>query len=383
MYMRIPLTLHNLLHQKVRTLVAIVGVAFSILLIFMQLGFYGSAEATATVFLSKLDFDLIIISTDYLDINRPGNFPRSRLYQAPAVANVASISPLYISGTLWRIVSDNPNQNRLRRGIMVVGFNLGDRPFRLDLEGEIDKLKAPGAVLIDTRTRDYFGQRDVGLETELGFTRITVVGEFTIGTGYGSDGMLLMSEATFSSLFGGMPLDRINAGLIKLKPNADANAAAEMLRASLPDDEVRVLTRTEMLEREKDFWLNKTSVGKIFFIGVVVALIVGVVFVYQVLSSDVANRFPEYATLKAMGYERRYLGRLVLEQAVIYAFLGYVPGLLCSLWLYELGAALANLPIAMTWGRAGAVLLLSLAMCVISALLAVRKVESADPADLF
>lgn len=381
--MKIALTLHNLLHQKVRTLVAIVGVAFSILLIFMQLGFYGSAEATATMFLSKLDFDLIVISTDYLDINRPGEFPRSRLYQAPAVTGVVSVSPLYISGTLWRIVSENPDQNRLRRGIMVVGFNLADRPFLLDLESEIDKLKSPGTVLIDTRTRDYFGQRHIGLETELGLTHIAVVGEFTIGTGYGSDGALMMSERTFSSLFGGMPLDRINVGLIKLTPGADPTAAATTLRAALPDDEVRVLTRTEMLEREKDFWLNKTSVGKIFFIGVVVALIVGVVFVYQVLSSDVANRYPEYATLKAMGYEGGYLARLVLEQAVVYALLGYIPGLLCSLWLYELGAALANLPIGMTWGRAGAVLLLSLAMCVFSALLAVRKVRSADPADLF
>jgi putative ABC transport system permease protein len=383
--MKIPLTVLNLLHQKLRTLIAIAGVAFAILLIFMQLGFYGSAEATATLFLHKLDFDLILTSADYLDINRPASFPESRLYQALAVEGVASAAPLYVSANLWRIVDANdPKKDRLRRNIMVVGFHLGDQVFQLpDLERKIDRLKIPDTVLIDTRTRDYFGDRRPGLETDLGLTRIKVVGRFTIGTGYGSDGMLIMSDQTFSRILGNAPLDRINLGLIRLQPGADPDQVARALRASLPADEVRVLTHAAMEEQEKDYWLNKTSVGKIFTIGVVVALVVGTVFVYQVISSDIHNRQAEYATLKALGYGNAYLSGLVLRQAVIYGLLGYLPGLGVALLLYDWGAAKANLPIGMTAERAVAVLGLALAMCCVSGLFAVQKVRSADSADLY
>ena len=131
---------------------------------------------------------------------------------------------------------------------------------------------------------------------------------------------------------------------------------------------------------ESGSWFRPAIADLIF---VLVALVVGMVFVYQVLSSDVTARFPEYATLKAIGYSNRYLSLQVLQQGLIYALLGYVPGLIASLFLYDLASNMAFLPIEMTWARAGAVLLLALGMCTLSALLALQKVKAADPADLF
>jgi len=382
---KIPLTFLNLLHQRLRTIIAIAGVAFSIILVFMQLGFFGSAEAAAILFLDKLDFDVVFISSDYLAINHTNGFPATRLYQCQGFAGVRSVAPLWVSSNLWRIVNkEDTSQNGLRRSIMVVAFKPGDPLFRLpELTNKLDLLKVPGNALIDTRTRDYFGDREVGIDTDLGTGRVSIVGTFTIGTGYGADGMLLVSDSTFRHLFGNMPLSTINLGLVKLEPGTDANEVVSAVRSGLRGDEVRVLTRKDMLERETHFWLYKTSVGMIFLIGVAVALVVGTVFVYQVLSSDITTRFPEYATLKAMGYDNRYLSRLVLEQALAYALLGYVPGLGCSLLLYGLGSSWANLPIDMTWARASTVLLLAVGMCTFSGLLALQKVKSADPADLF
>ena len=383
--MRTPLTLLTLLHQRLRTLVAIAGVAFSMLLVFMQLGFFGSAAATATIFFDKLDFDLILVSRDYSNITQPASFPRIRLYQCQATPGVATVSPMWVNGNLWRIVNDqDKSQHGLRRGIMVVGFDLGDPVFRLEnLEANLDLLKIPGNVLLDTQTRGYFGNRELGLETDLGAGRGIIVGTFTIGAGYGWDGMVLMSAATYSHIYGNMPLNQVSFGLIRLTPDADPDEVAANLRANMPGDQIRVLTRQGMLDYETDYWLNKTSLGKIFFVGVLVALIVGTVFVYQVLSSDITARYPEYATLKAMGYSNGYLSMQVLQQALIYALLGYIPGLVASFFLYDLASNMASLPISMTWARAGAVLLLAVGMCTLSALLALRKVQSADPADLF
>src|SRR5262249_43092202 len=109
--MKTPLVLLNLLHQPVRTLVAIIGVAFAVLLIFMQLGFSGPAETAATTLYDALDFDLILISSNYLNSTRPRSFPVERLYQAQAHGDVASVAPLYIDWQTWRI-RDKSGQRR-------------------------------------------------------------------------------------------------------------------------------------------------------------------------------------------------------------------------------------------------------------------------------
>lgn len=387
---RVPFTFLTLWHQKLRTIIAVAGVTFATLLVFMQLGFYDSAKATATFFFDKLDFDLILISPDYMDINRPGSFPRHRVYQTLAVPGVERAAPLYLAGSAWRIVDVQGEKlgakHGLRRGIMIVGFGLSDRIFRLpELTEEIDHLKVAGNVLMDTKTRNYFKKRDIGVETDVGLTRVRIAGKFTIGTGYGADGMILMSERTFSGIMGNRPLDQVSLGLLKLRPGSDANRVAAAIRSYFPDQEVRVLTRQAMEEQELDYWLNKTAVGQIFLIGVVVALIVGTVFVYQVISSDISNRFSEYATLKALGYANGYVFWQVLQQAMLYSLCGYLPGFLLSLGLYRLGASdsFANLPIWMTAERAVVVLVMSMVMCSFSGFFALRKVRAADPADLF
>ena len=390
--MKTPLVLLNLLHQPVSTTVAILGVSFAVLLVFMQLGFYGSAETAATTLYSALDFDLVLVSSNYLNSTRPRSFPRHRIYQALEHRDVATVSPLYIDWQTWRI----QDASRQRRAILVLAFNLEDPVFVRQLvfrtepaEECLTRLRAPDTVLMDTSTRNYFGPRHVGVETELNRTRIDVVGQFTIGTGYGADGMVLTSDRTYARLTSPHALDQPALGLIRLKE--DARNRADRIREELsqtlytthPRDEVRILTRAEIEEREQDYWMHRTSVGIIFQLGVFVALIVGVIFVYQVIATDISDHFAEYATLKAIGYRQSYLSGVVLRQAVLLAVLGYVPAFLVSLGLYALGRQEAQLLISMTWLRAGCVLLLAVAMCSISGLLALRKVKAADPADLF
>ena len=296
--------------------------------------------------------------------------------------------PIYVAGNLWRIVDLEEGKpgsmNGRRRGIMMVGFNPEDQPFRLpELPAQRRLVEVPGQVLIDTQTRAYFKQRDVGLATDLGLTRVRIVGQFTIGSGYGADGIVLMSDRTFSSVLGGASLGQVSLGLIKLDPSAPLAISAAGLRNLYEGTGIHVLTRSEMEDKERNYWLTKTAVGKIFTIGVLVALMVGTVFVYQVISSDITQRFGEYATLKAMGYGNGYLAWVVLQQAVFYGVLGYVPGLVFSLLMYDWAGAAASLPIAMTWPRAGVVLLLSVLMCAVSGFFAIGKVRSADPAELF
>ena len=376
--MKTPLAWLNLLYDKMRTAVAIAGVTFALILILMQLGFYGSVLQSATRVYDRLRFDLLVVSPQYMFFSKSGTFPKPRLYQVQGNPAVESASPLYLGVHLWR----NLDTGR-RRGMLIMGVDPADGVFDLpEIEANVEKLNVPDNVLVDRLSRSEFGPRDVGLSTEIGGHTIRVVGHFTLGTGFGADGAILTSDRTFARILPFRSSQQVSLGLVRLKSGSNPDEVARELRERLPPD-VRVMTRAEVRAHEQHHWVVKTSVGIIFGLGVVVAVLVGTAIVYQVLSSDIANRLPEYATLKAMGYGPRYLSSVVLQQAWILAVAGFLPSFLISVALYGMTERLANIPMNMTTPRAVGVLLTSVAMCSISAMLSLRKVNTADPADLF
>lgn len=376
--MNTPLAWCNLLHDRTRTFVALCGVAFAVILVLMQLGFLFSVLASATRVYDQLEFDLVLLAPHYRFMSDSGRFPGVRLTQAAAHPDVLDTTPLWISSGFWRRLDTGKE-----RAVLLVGFNPVDRPFRLPAIAEAQHLlTARDDVLMDTVSRPEFGPRTPGTRAEVGGHAIRVVGNFALGTGFGADGMLLCSDATYAALAPYLPPEDYSLGLVRLRPGANAPLVQRALAERLPED-VRVWTRGQLAAHERFHWVVKTSVGWIIGLGVFVAVIVGVAIVYQVLSSDIAKNLAEYATLKAMGYGPGYLSKVVLQQAVILAVAGFVPGLVVSWLLYALIRWLANIPMQMGPALAGGVLVLSVAMCVLSGYASLRKVVSADPADLF
>jgi putative ABC transport system permease protein len=175
---------------------------------------------------------------------------------------------------------------------------------------------------------------------------------------------------------------QIDVGLIQLKPGINPDVAQAELTAILPND-VKILTTQGFVAIERYYWESQGTIGFIFGLGVVVGFIVGIVIVYQILYTDVTNHLPEYATLKAMGYSDRYLLGVLLQEALLLAILGYIPGFLISIGLYQLTYAATLLPIGMTLSRAITVFILTVVMCSASGAIAMRKLQAADPADIF
>jgi putative ABC transport system permease protein len=378
--MKTPLAWLNLLHSRARSLVAVAGVAFASVLILMQLGFFTALQISATRVFDQLDFDLALTSPSYRILSRAGTLPLERLTEALSVPEVESTAPMWVGLNGWLNLHGDPP---LRRGILIMGIRPGTQAFSLPEVRENEALLAQkGRVLMDRASRPEFGPRDVGVETDVGQSRIKVAGQFFLGADFSADGAAIVGESTFYDLFAWFPRTHCSVGLIRLREGADPDHAAAELQALLPED-VKVRTREQTLQNEEFFWRTKTSVGTIFLLGVVIAMIVGTGIVYQVLSSDISIRLPEFATLKAMGYSASYLTFTVLSQAVILAIGGFIPGLLISYVLYELTEANAHIPMNMSPLVAGFVFVLSLAMCMSSAVLSLRKVSLADPADLF
>lgn len=380
--MRTPLAWLNLLNERNRLLVAVAGVAFAVMLIFMNLGFLGALAQTASQVYSRMNGQIFLISPQTLEISTSETFPRERLYQVAGIEGVTRVMPVYVAYGQWR----NP-ETRRSRALFVYGVNPNDDVFNLpELDGpEMQAaLRRPDTVLMDTLSNPAFGPRDVGTITELDRRRVEVGGQYTLGGGFAADGTLLVSDQNFRRLFTPRTLETIDLGVIQLEPGANVEVIAKRIRGSVAKD-VLVLTQDEIIEREKDYWIGTTSTGFIFSLGVTVSFIVGMVIVYQILYTDIRDHLPEYATLKAMGYRNFYLFTVVLQEAMILAIMGYIPGYLLSLGLYRLTYSATNggLPIVMEPVRAIFVLILALTMCAISALISVRKVITTDPAEVF
>ena len=152
--------------------------------------------------------------------------------------------------------------------------------------------------------------------------------------------------------------------------------------ASIPGD-VRVLTRQQFMDREVKYWNKTTPVGHIFAFGAVMGLIVGLIIVYQILFADVQDHLQEYATLKAMGYPHGYLRNLVLQESVILAVQGFLPGMAVAELIFTRAADTTRLPLEMTLKSDLGVFTLTLGVCAIYGPLVLRRLRFVDPAEAF
>lgn len=387
-FRRTPLAWLQVKREKTRLLVALAGITFADILMFFQLGLMSAAFDAATAMHSTLKGDLFLINSlsDNVLTIRP--FPRSRLFQAFGTEGVAAINTLYTGIGNWR----NPDDLTTWQ-VQVYGFNPSNPAMEVpDANPQLDKLKMLNSVIFDRTARPTLGDvvsqiqrsnsRANPLAAQLNDRQIKVTGVFTLGVSFSADGNLLTSESTFLRLFPNRQSDRIDIGLITLAPNANLKQVQARIKAKLPND-VLVLTRQEFINREKTYWGQNRPIGVIFGFGTIVGFLVGTVIVYQILYSDVSDHLPEYATLKAMGYSDRYLMGVVLQEAVMLAVLGFIPGYLVSVGLYGLIAQATLLPVVMYADRFLMVLSLTLIMCSASGAIAMRKLQSADPADIF
>jgi putative ABC transport system permease protein len=375
--MTVFLTWRNLADKPVLTLAAVAGVCSAVALLFMQLGFLAGVGRTANLVINALDFDIMLTSPNYVMLTQAQTFPRARLYQAEANSGVEKVMAMYVSRQNWR----HP-EKRYFRSVVVIGINPSDVVIKnRKLNEKRPLLTTDDTVLIDTLTREDVGPRTPGLVTQVGQLNLKIVGDFTIGPGF-ETGLIVVSDKTFSRLYGGWPLDQVSLGLVKLRDGANASEVAEELRTYLPPD-VRVWTAGKIKLEEENYWVTNTSTGIIFRSGVIMAWLFGIVIIYQVLSLEVNSRLPEYATLKAMGYSDSYLALVVLQQAIFLAILGYIPGFLIGLLIYALARDVTNLPISMTPQRAAGVFVATFVMCAFSGLMASRFLRRADPVDLF
>ena len=378
-----PLGWAQLRHNKVRFLVALTGIAFADIMIFTMLGFKMSMFGGATNLHKQLDGDLFLVSSRAEFLSDGQTFSRHHLYQAAAVDGVESASPLYFSFKAWV----NP-WNKKITNIAVIAFDpvrpVIDLP---EVNKQLEQIKLPDQVLVDRLSHpnlgpvpEYFAQGKT-ITTEISRRRIKVGGIFTLGSTIFIKGHIITSDWNYLRLFGSDSIDNLSLGILKLEPGADLQTVKRNIQARLPKD-VELMSHKEFIKSEEDFWAQVPG-GILFNFGVVMGFIVGVVIVYEVLYADVNDHLAEYATLKAMGYSDISLLGVVFQEGIILAVLGFSPGLIGSIGIYALLGYLTRIPVFMRIDIALQVFIVTVFICLISAAIAMRKLQSADPADVF
>jgi len=381
---RIPLAWLQLAKEKGRLAAAIAGVSFAVILMLVQLGFKDALMNSAGLQFEHLKGEIALVNPEYQFLLATKSFTERRLYQAMGVDGVESVAAIYSGQAPWK----NP-VSRKERTIFVMAFAPRRGVFDLPVvDQHVERLRESGVILFDEKARPEFGpvaqevRAGRPVTTELAGKRVAVAGVFAMGTSFGIDGTVIASDETFLRIFPYRRQGIVDIGLIMLKPGADAQRVRAELAAQLPKD-VEVLSHEGLVKLERDFWNSSTPVGFVFTLGVGMGVIVGSIIVYQILYTDVSDHLGEYATLKAIGYRDGYLFRIILGQAAILSVLGYFPGMGLSQAVYVIAGNATLLPLHMNTERCLVVYLLTLIMCLISGTTAMRKLRSADPAEIF
>lgn len=389
----VPLAWRNLLADKSRLFRSASGIAFAVFLMLVQLAFRAAFIDSTLEIIRNLDADIVLTSSTKYQFGKKAPFSRRQLYQARGVPGVASARPIYAEWT--RSTWKNPDSHQ-SYSVQVLGFDPQEPVFLFpEVQRESEALRQPDTVMMDSRSRRFLGTPRAGLETELARRKVQIIGSFSLGPDFTTDGTIIMSDRNFAKLFGGggtttvsggmaslSDLPDVEFGIVKVTPGSDVAAVKRALKAALPSN-VAVLTRQEFVDQESDFQAKYSGVGPIFGVGTVIGFVVGMMISYQVLFNDISDQLPQYATLKAMGYSSRYLVKVVLQQAVFYAFVGYLPAFLLGSVLLRILGEILLLPMRVSLSITVLSLALTLGMCIISGIIAVRRVIRADPAEVF
>lgn len=381
---RVPLARLMLSHDKKRLFWSVLGVSFAVFLMFVEMGFMNGAYDSATVLFTRLDADLVMVNRAKENMFPVAPFPRARLAQVKGFPGVADAHPLHMALEVpWKSASGGREHP-----IRVLGFDLEDPIWRDPaIRDFVHELKAPDTCLIDAESRPYFGKVSAGSVGELRGRRMRIVGATAIGSDLTLDGTVVTSSTNFFRFLGGghgggMSRNGVEFGLLQLEPGAEPRVVAEGLSGILLDD-VAVMTKQEFVDAVHAYWREHQPVGAVFLLGMIVGFIIGVVICYQILFTEIADHQAQYATLKAIGYRDRFLVATVVRQAVFLALIAFAAGAVGSAVVYTTLERVTGLQMWLTAPRVGGVLALTLAMCLLSALVAIRKVTRSDPAEVF
>lgn len=365
----------NLFHDRVRLIVTLTGIVFSLVLILVQFGLFLGFMDTSANIIAHGNADLWISATGIPHVNAGAPIPERRRYQALSVPGVARADRFLLQFNPWKLPSGSLEQ------VQVAGFDLDGGmggPWNVTA-GSVDDLRAEDAVMVDELYKTKLGVRAIGDTFEFNGRRARVVG-FTRGIR-----SFTTSPYVFTSVKNGLNYSRVRGDqtvflLIKLAPGADIHEVQRQLKRAVHG--VDIYTAAELLAKTRFYWIVRTGAGITTLIGAFLGLIVGMVVVAQTIYAATVDHIREFGTLKAIGAGNLYVYRVIVEQALISAVMGYAVAIALG-YLVARKSQSGNAAILLPPEMAAATLVLAVLMCAAASILSIRKATTIDPALVF
>ncbi len=381
----------NLTTSWRKLLLASSGVGFASLLMFSQIGFRNGLFDSTVQIVRILDGELFIISSARYTLASEQRFDRGYLNVAKTLPGVERIQPIYVGrvGTVLRVIG------KPSRSIRVIGVPLEGPVFTSpSMNQKRELIRGNSTALLDNRTKAMYGLERRNIErlrqqsVELSGKSISLVGFVAIGTDFVNDGSLVMSSESFGQYFPFRdgrtldPLANVDIGLVQLERGADVKAIQRQI-AEIAPLHWTVMTKDEIIQRDIRFWGQSTPIGIIFSVGTIMGLVVGTIICYQILFTEISDHISEFATLKAMGYPTGFFVRLLVTQSMYLTLLGFIPAASLTVVMFWVLSETTGLVMLLTPYRIATVFSLTLLMCLVGGVFAVRKLIASDPATLF
>ena len=367
----------NLFHDRIRFAVTLTGVVFALVLIIIQFGlFLGFATTTSNnIDHSRADLWVVFHGVGYFDTSR--EFSERKFYQVLATPGVQQAEKYMQGFANWKR-PDGRMEN-----IQIIGFRPGSglgEPWNI-VEGNVQDTKKEDSVIVDDVYKDKLGVFKIGDRVEIGQRRARIVG-FTHGIRSFTTSPFVYT--TFkNSLNYTNPVSKegdLSYILVKATPGVSPNELKRTLLERVSD--VDIYTTSEFSKRTQFYWMFTTGAGLAVLTAALMGLIVGVAVVAQTIYAATMDHIREYGTLKAIGATNAYLYRVLIEQAVLSAVLGYMLAMVVAYFVVqasEKGGAVILMPPSMQVGM----FFLAIFMCIAAALVSINKVTRLDPAMVF
>jgi putative ABC transport system permease protein len=365
----------NLFNDRLRFIATVIGIVFSIVLVTVQMGLYLGFGRTVTTMIDHASADLWMMPRGTKCFEDPSLLNVRERYRALSITGVAEAIPVVIGFADWRIPGGTTTP------VFVIGSDLrsgGLQPWNL-VEGRIEALSTPNAVAVDRFYFDRLGVSGIGATAEIR-QQLVRVAAVTNGIRSFTTTPFVFMDVNRARAHTGVPSGKATYLLVRLSPDADLEHVRSQLMSNITD--VEVLTPAEFRERSRRFWLFGTGAGAALFAGALLGVIVGTVIVAQTLYSSTKEHLNEFATLRAIGSSRRYIYKVIVCQALLSAVIGFSIAALIGAAIVKLTAATA-LPIVITPGLTVGLFLLTVVMCVGSAIAAIVQVTRIDPVIVF
>ena len=351
------------------------GIVFSVVLIVVQLGlFLGFTTATSNL-IDHSGADLWITSENVPYVEQGVAFSERKLNQVRAVPGVTDAQKIIARWTQWKRHDGGEDS------VQIVGINVDDpleRPWNL-VQGRVEDLKQPDAVIMDELYKQKLGVTHIGEVFEIGGHRARVVG-FTRGIRSFTTSPYVFTSFKNAQDYTNLREDQTFFILVRVAKGANVDQVRKQILAHVTD--VQVLTSAEFSHMTTFYWMFTTGAGVAVLIAAVLGLVVGFVVVAQTIYATTMDHIREYGTLKAMGAPNSYVYRVIMKQAAISAVIGYVLGMIVSIFVVQ-GSQKGGAAILMPPSMAVGMFFLTLLMCVGAALVSINKVTRIDPAMVF